>query len=197
MLRTSRLTPYLYLAPLLALMLFVFGYPMVQIFNFSMRRIRGATGPFIGLENYRQVLKDEVFHQAISHNALLLLAVPILIFLGVVVAVLLYERVKGWTFYRLLFFTPYIIAISVTGTVFNNLLSLNGAVNEMLRSIGLGVLALDWIGGADVAIWSVMGVIIWREAGFGVVLFLARLLSLNEELIDAATIDGAGWWQRL
>ncbi len=197
MLRTKPLIPLLYLAPLLALMLFVFGYPMLQIFNFSTRRIRGATGPFIGLENYRQVLKDEVFRQAISHNAVLLLAVPLLIFIGVLVAVLLYEQVKGWTVYRLLFFVPYIIAIPVTGTIFNNLLSLNGAVNEMLRSIGLGVLGLDWLGSANMALWSVMGVIIWREAGFGIVLFLARLLSLNDELLDAAKIDGAGWWQRL
>jgi ABC-type sugar transport system permease subunit len=197
MLRTSRLTPLLYLTPLIALMLFVFGYPMVQIINFSTRRIRGATGPFIGFENYRQVLKDDVFRQAITHNGILLLAVPILIILGVLVAVLLYERVRGWTFYRLLFFTPYIIAIPVTGTIFNNLLSLNGAINEMLRSVGLGPLALDWLGSEQMALWSIMGVIVWREVGFGVVLFLARLLSLNEELLDAARIDGAGWWQRL
>jgi ABC-type sugar transport system permease subunit len=197
MLRTRGSTPYIFLAPLAALMLFVFGYPLIQIFNFSFRRIRGATGPFIGLENYRQIFKDDVFLQAITHNAILLLAVPLLIVAAIVIAVLLYERVVGWRTYRFIYFAPYIIAIPVIGTIFNNLLSLNGAVNELLRGIGLGFLALDWLGSAQLAIWSIMGVVIWRELGFGIVLFLARLLSLNEELIDAGKIDGANWWQRL
>jgi len=197
MLRTSRFTPYLYLAPAAALLLFVFGYPLVAIFDFSLRRIRGATGPFIGLENYRQVFQDDVFRLALEHNAELLLAVPILVIIGVVLAVLLYERVAGWPFYRTLLFAPYVIAIPVIGTVFSNLLSLNGAVNEILRALGLSPLALDWLGNSQNAIWAVMGVIIWHEMGFGVVLYLARLMSLNEELQDAGKMDGASWGQRL
>ncbi len=197
MLRTSRLTPYLYVAPAVALLAFVFGYPLVAIFDFSFRRIRGATGVFIGLENYRQIFKDDVFRLALTHNAQLLLAVPILVVIGIVLAVLLYERVAGWQFHRTLLFAPYIIAIPVIGTIFSNLLSLNGAVNEILRAVGLGRVALDWLGNSHNAIWAVMGVIIWREMGFGVILFLARLMSLNEELQDAGKIDGAGWWQRL
>jgi len=197
MLRTHRLTPYLYLVPTLALLLLTFGYPLVAIFNFSFRRIRGATGPFIGLVNYEQIFKDDVFHQAVRHNAILLLAVPILIVISILLAVLLYERVAGWQFYRMLLFVPYVLAIPVVGVVFSNMFQLNGVVNEALRAAGLGNLALDWIGSASLALWTVMGVIIWREVGFGIVLFLARLLSLNEELQDAAKIDGANWWQRL
>lgn len=197
MLRTNRLTPYLYVAPVVLLLLFVFGYPLVAIFDFSLRRIRGGSGPFIGLENYRQILKDDVFHLAIVHNAQLLLAVPILVIVGIVVGVILYERAAGWRFHRTLLFAPYIIAIPVIGTVFSNMLSLNGAANELLRAIGLRALALDWLGTARLSLWSVMGVVIWHEAGFGIVLYLARLLGLNEELQEAATIDGAGWWQRL
>jgi len=197
MLRTKPWTPYLYLAPVSLLMLFVFGYPLVAIFDFSLRRIRGASGPFIGLENYRQIFKDEVFQQAILHNAQLLLAVPILVLVGIVLAVLLYERVAGWRIHRTILFAPFIIAIPVIGIVFSNMLSLNGAVNELLRAMGLDFLALDWLGSAQMALWSVMAIIIWHEMGFGVVLFLARLLSLNEEIQEAARIDGAGWWQRL
>ena len=197
MLRTQRHTPFLYLAPALALLLFAFGYPLVAVINFSFRRIRGATGLFIGLENYRQIIKDRVFHEAVSHNALLLLAVPALIFFSVVISVILYERVSGWRVYRSILFLPYILAVPVVGVVFSNMFQLNGVVNEFLRAIGMQSLALDWIGSPKIALWTVMGVIIWREAGFGIVLFLARLLSLNEELQDAAKIDGADWWQRL
>src|SRR5512136_2847056 len=110
MLRTSRITPYLFLAPMVALLLFVFGYPLVAVFDFSFRRIRGGSGPFIGLANYEQVFKDNVFREAITHNALLLLAVPILVISGVVIAVLLYEQIPGWRFHRTVLFAPYIIA---------------------------------------------------------------------------------------
>jgi ABC-type sugar transport system permease subunit len=197
MLRTHRLTPFLYLAPALALLLFVFAYPLFAIFDFSLRRIRGATGPFIGPENYRQIFKDDVFREAVSHNAQLLLAVPILVAISLLLAVLLYERARGWQIYRNILFVPYILAVPVVGVVLSNMLQRNGVTNALLRAAGLDFLALDWIGSASLALWTVMGVIIWREMGFGIVLFLARLLSLNEEIQDAAKIDGAGWWQRL
>jgi ABC-type sugar transport system permease subunit len=197
MLRTNKITPWLYLAPMLLLLVFAFGYPLVSIFNFSMRRIRGATGPFIGLENYRQVFKDFVFHEAVRHNLILLLAVPIMLIISILVAVVLYERVKGWRLYRSILFIPYILAVPVIGVVFSNMLQLNGIINATLRHFGLGGVALDWIGNPRMTLWSVMGVIVWREVGFGIVLFLARLLSINEELIDAGKVDGANWWQRL
>ena len=197
MLRTPHHIPFLYLAPALTLLLFAFGYPLVAVVNFSFRRIRGATGPFIGLDNYLQIIKDKVFHDAVSHNALLLLAVPVLIVISIVLSVFLYERVPGWQVYRSILFMPYVLAVPVVGIVLSNMFQLNGVVNELLRGAGLHTLALDWIGSSRMALWTVMGVIVWREAGFGIVLFLARLLSLNEELQDAARIDGAGWWQRL
>src|SRR5437868_12286781 len=75
MLRTGRLTPFLFLAPMLGLLAVVFGYPLVAIFDFSTRRIRGASGPFIGLENFHSILKDDIFRDAIRHNGQLLLLV--------------------------------------------------------------------------------------------------------------------------
>lgn len=197
MLRTSKIVPILFITPMILLLLFGFGYPLVSIFNFSTRRIRGATGPFIGLENYRQVFKDNVFREAVSHNIILLLAVPILVVISILVAVVLYERLRGWQLYRSILFVPYILAVPVVGVVFSNILQRNGILNESLRAIGLDRIGLDWIGNPDITLWSVMGVIIWREVGFGIVLFLARLLSINEELIDAGKVDGANWWQRL
>jgi len=182
---------------MLALLLLVFGYPLVAIFDFSFRRIRGASGPFIGLENYAQVLKDEIFRLAVLHNVQLLLAVPVLLALSILIAVILHEQPAGWRLYRAILFVPYVLAIPVVGLVFANMLQLNGFVNELLRGVGLGGLALDWIGSSSLTLWAVMGVIIWREVGFGIVLFLARLQSIHAELEEAAKIDGANWLQRL
>lgn len=68
-------------------------------------------------------------------------------------------------------------------------------MNDFLTAIGLNVFALDWLGSTRLALPTLMFVIIWKEVGFGIVLFLARLMSVEEELFDAAKIDGANWWQ--
>ena len=197
MLRTGRLTPLLYLAPMVALLLFVFAYPIFAIFDFSTKRIRGATGPFIGLENYRSIFADPLFGQSVLHNGLLLLAVPILVVGALLTAAILHDRAPGWRVYRTILFLPYILAIPIVGTVFSNILQLNGALNAGLRTVGLGGFALDWIGDPNMTLGSLMAVIMWREIGFGVILFAARMAGLNDELEDAAKIDGAGWWSRL
>lgn len=197
MIRTARLTPLLYLAPMMALLLFVFAYPIVAIFDFSTRRIRGASGPFIGLENYRSILADPLFTESVTHSVLLLLAVPILLVSSVLVAAVLHDRIPGWRLYRTILFIPFILAIPIVGTVFSNILQLNGALNVTLRALGLGDLALDWIGDPSLTLWTLMGVIIWREVGFGIILFSARMTALNAEIEEAARLDGAGWWSRL
>lgn len=197
MLRTSRLTPLLYLAPMLALLLFVFAYPIVSIFDFSTKRIRGADGPFIGLDNYRSIVADPLFGESVQHNALLLLAVPILLVSALLVAAVLHDRPPLWRLYRTVLFIPFILAIPIVGTVFGNILQLNGALNVGLRSVDLDQLALDWIGNPAITLWTLMYVIMWREVGFGIILFSARMSALNEEIEEAARLDGAGWWSRL
>ncbi len=197
MVRTHRMTPYVFVAPLVILLLFIFGYPLVRIFEFSFKQVRGIDGPWIGWLNYENILKQPVFWEAVTHNLQLVLAVPVLVFMCLMVAIVLYERVRGWRIYRTIVFIPYILAVPIVAVVLKNVFQFNGPVNELLRGIGLEALALDWIGSPDVALWTVMIVIIWREAGLGIILFLARLLSLDEEILEATELDGASWWQRV
>jgi ABC-type sugar transport system permease subunit len=197
MLRTRPWVPYLYIAPALALLGLVFAYPVARVIDFSMRLIRGSSGPYVGKLNYELVLEDPTFRAALKHSAILLLAVPVLLAISVLVATLLYDRLRGWRLYRSVLFFPFILAVPVVGIVASYLFPLNGALNDILRSIGLDRLALDWLGSERLALLTVMIVIVWREVGFGIVLFLARLLSMSEEPLEAARIDGAGWWQRL
>ena len=189
--------PLLYLAPMGLVLLFVYGYPIVRVFDFSMRRIRGASGPFIGLDNFRFVLRNPVFHDAVRHNLFFMIGVPVLVLLALIFSSLLFEQPRGWKFYRFSLFLPYILAVPVVGFVFSYLLTLNGALNGILRFMGLDFLALDWLGSPKIALKSVLAIIIWKEMGFGIVLFFARLMSVSEEIYDAAKIDGANWWQTL
>jgi ABC-type sugar transport system permease subunit len=195
--RASRFTPYLYIAPLVALLLFVFGYPLVRIFEFSFKMVRGIDGPWIGLRNYELVLNQPLFWESVRHNLLLLIAVPFMVVWSLLIAVLLYERVKAWKLYRVILFMPYILAIPIIAVIMKKIFQFNGPVNEVLRWLSLDFLALDWIGSSDVALWTVMLLIIWRESALGIILFLARMLSLDESLMEAARLEGANWWQRV
>jgi ABC-type sugar transport system permease subunit len=188
--------PYLYLIPASVLIVLVFVYPIIWIVQNSLLQNNADGTKGFGFTNYRLVFQDPVFFQVVSNNGKLLLSVPILTLLALFLAIVLFERVRGWMVYRGIVFMPYILAIPVVGTTFVYLLGLNGIFNTLLRSIGLSVLAQDWIGSAQWVIPSISVVIIYREMGFGVVLFLARLMSLDKEILEAAEIDGANWWQK-
>lgn len=194
---SSRLTPYLYVLPLAALLAFVFGYPLLKIFEFSFKMVRGIDGPWIGLRNYQLILGQSLFWESVLHNLQLLLAIPVMVAISLIVSVLLSERIAGWKIYRIIVFVPFVLAIPIIAVVMKRMFQFSGPVNEVLRWLSLDFMALDWIGSSDVALWTVMILIIWRESALGIILFLARLMSLDESVVEAAKIDGANWWHRL
>jgi ABC-type sugar transport system permease subunit len=193
----SKYTPYLYLSPALVLILVVFVYPVIDLIRRSLTKPVSGVTTWTGLTAYRNALQDPIFWTSFTNNLRLLLAIPILVVLSLVFSSLIFERVRGWQVYRSLIFIPYVLAIPVVGIVFSYILQANGVFNLILRSTGLGFLAREWLGSSATAIWAIMFVVIWKELGFGIVLFLARMSSISEELYDAAKLDGAGWWQQL
>ena len=194
---SSKVIPYFFILPLLTLLVFVFGYPLVRIFEFSFKMVRGIDGPWIGFRNYELILKQGIFWDSVLHNLQLLLAIPIMVGLALLVSIVLYERVKGWKLYRVILFLPFVLAVPVISVVVKKMFLFSGPVNEVLRWLSLDFLALDWIGSSNVALWTVILLIIWRESALGIILFLARLLSLDESLLEAATLEGATWWQKV
>jgi ABC-type sugar transport system permease subunit len=103
---SGRLTPYLYVAPLVALLTFVFGYSIVRIFEFSFKMVRGIDGPWIGLRNYELVLSQPLFWESVRHNLFLLMAIPVMVAVALLISLLLYDRVRGWKAYRTILFFP-------------------------------------------------------------------------------------------
>jgi len=193
--RTRKIEPLLFIAPAMVVMLLVFGYPIVRLVMLSFERQSQGQTVFAGISNFQIIFKDDVFVQAIQHNLSLLICVPIMVVAALLLAILLFERIRGWQFYRTTLFLPYLLPITVVGLVFSYIFQLSGVLNDILNSLGLGFLALDWLGSTKLALPTMMFVIIWKEMGFGVILFLARLMSVEEELFDAAKIDGANWLQ--
>jgi raffinose/stachyose/melibiose transport system permease protein len=121
--------------------------------------------------------------------------VPVMTVLALAIALMLNAGVRGWRQYRAIVFLPYILPATAVGLTFSYLLQRNGVINTLLRDVGLGALAADWLGDAHWVVPSIGGVVIWQQLGFGVVIFTAALLALPQEVTEAALLDGATPWK--
>ncbi|MBM3705116.1 MAG: sugar ABC transporter permease [Actinobacteria bacterium] len=186
----------MYLLPAIAVIGFVYFFPLVKVFQYSFMRIKGTNFDYIGMTNYINLFKNPKFIEGIKNNFVLLISVPIILIAAIFFAVLLYEKMGGWKFYRFTLFLPYILAIPVVGVVFGYIFQLNGILNFFLEKLGLDFLISDWFGSSKLAIWTLMFVIMWKELGFSIIMLFARLLSVNQELYEAAEIDGASWLKK-
>jgi len=156
----------------------------------------GVPTNFVGLDNYITILKDSNFHEALWHNGqIVVLSLVLQGPIAVGLALLLNQKLRGQSLIRVLIFVPYVIAEVIVGTAWSLMLQTNGAVNDVLRSIGLGGLAEDWLANPKLAIWTLMFILTWKYVGFAVILFLAGMQNIPEELSEAAAVDGASYWQ--
>lgn len=156
----------------------------------------GPARDFVGLRNYGLIFEDGTFIDALQHNAaVVVLSLVIQGPAAILLALLLNRRMRGQTLVRVLVFVPYVISEVVVGTGWSLMLQGDGAVNSVLSHLGLGWLRNDWLSDPDVAIWTLMAILTWKYIGFAVILFLAALQGIPDELTEAAAIDGASYWQ--
>jgi raffinose/stachyose/melibiose transport system permease protein len=172
--------------------------PVLLAAYYGFYRWKGFGPPtnFVGLDNYVTILQDKLFHEALWHNAQIVVLSLVLqgpIALGL--ALLLNKKMRGQSIVRVLIFVPYVISEVIVGTAWALLLQSQGAVNGVLRSIGLEGLAKDWLADPSLAIWTLMLILTWKYVGFAVILFLAGMQNIPEELSEAAAMDGATYWQ--
>jgi ABC-type sugar transport system permease subunit len=188
----------LLLAPALALLGLVFGYPLIRLVHLSTQDVITYDRTIgIGLDNFRYLWEDPEFQRSLANTGRLLLAVPILTVLAILVAAGLGERVRGWRVQRGLIFLLYVLPIPAVALALRQVLRGDGLLNGALDSTGLSFLAQDWLTSASLAIWTVLGVIVIKELGLGMLVFSARLSSVERELYEAAQLDGARWWRQL
>ena len=183
--------PFLFMGPSLVMISIVFLYPIISVLIDSFFQISGQKRTFVGVQNFKALLGNDLFWTSLTNNLKFFICVPVLILLGILFAVLLYNQIPGWRVYRVLMLVPYIFSIAVTGIIFDCILRENGLFNIILEKIGLGQFAQAWLGQPSTALYAIMAVIIWKEMGFGTMLILARLMSVDESLIEAARLDGA------
>ena len=147
------------------------------------------TGKFVGLQNYITALKDPAFQAAILHTfevviGSLVIQAP----LAILFALLLNQKFKGRGLIRTLIFVPYVVSEVIVGTGWSLLLQKKGAINEILANFGIN--GPDWLADPKIAIWTLLLLISWKYVGFAVILMLAGMQSIPDELYEAAKVDG-------
>ncbi|WP_296137311.1 carbohydrate ABC transporter permease [uncultured Tessaracoccus sp.] len=173
-------------------------FPVIMAAYYGFFRWKGFGPPtdFVGLQNYVTILTDPQFLAALKHNAfIVVLSLVIQGPIAIAFALLLNQQMKGRSLIRVLIFVPYVIAEVIVGTGWSLMLQTSGAVNDLLAKMGLESLQADWIADPTFALWTLMVIISWKYIGFAVILMLAGMQGIPDELYEAAAVDGASYWQ--
>lgn len=171
---------------------FLFSFTNWSIYNFD-------APTFIGIENFKDLFTSQSFLPALTHTvAFAVITTVFKVGLGLVFALLLNRSFKGRNFFRAVIFLPCTIGALVIGYVFTFILQPDtGVLNVFLRDIGLGSLALNWLGNPNIVLLTVCSVESWMWIGFNTAIILAGLQSISTDVYEAAMLDGAGSWQTI
>ncbi|KPH97896.1 ABC-type transporter, integral membrane subunit [Actinobacteria bacterium OK074] len=199
-------SPYaLYLLPGALAAFAVVIVPFLMNTGVSFTDWQGIGSPkWSGLANYRQLLDDSEFWASFRHSLFMVVAMAAVpTALGLVLAAALFDYVakhfgsRITAVLRACFYLPQVLPIAVAGIVWSWILAPdNGSLNVLLKDVGLGSWQQDWLGDPDLALYSVMAVMVWVQLGFPLVVFMAGLERVDPQLYEAAELDGAGWWRR-
>lgn len=195
----------LWAAALLAIPLLVYTTvviaPLLSSFYFSLTDWNGFNPQynFIGLKNFLKITHDPLFKNAIKNTGIwMLIAITVPTTAGLAIALVLHERIRGANVFKSLFYLPICLSLAVIGQTWIFIYNPNwGLLNQLLRGIGLDALTRAWLAEPHLALAAVMVAWCWQQIGLAMVIFLAGLTTIPAELTEAASIDGANYWQNL
>jgi len=190
-----RLFPYLALAPATLLVVVLMLIPICETVMHSFTNWDGITSNFIGLRNFSLIVHNPITSEILLNSVFFLVSVPLILIASLLAAVLVYEKVPGWRTFRFLFFIPNVLSPAIVGALFSTFFLPRGAADEALRFLGLGSFA--WLSHPWPARFVVVLALVWTSFGFGMVVILSTMATIDPALYDAAAIDGASWWRRL
>ena len=192
-----RFLPWLFLAPGLIIYSIVVVYPMIYSSWLSLFRWDGVapTKVFVGLDNYVTLLtQNDVFWIALRNNAIWLVAALLLpTSTGLGLAILLNSKFRGSHIFRSIFYFPAVLSLAVVGLIWTWIYHPDlGLLNQALRGVGLKAFTRNWLSDPNVALYPVIIAATWNAVGLPMLLFLAGLQTIPEELHEAAKVEGAG-----
>ncbi|CUX94771.1 MULTISPECIES: carbohydrate ABC transporter permease [Bacillus amyloliquefaciens group] len=193
----KRFIPYLFLAPALIFLLFVY-IPIIENVFFSLFEWSSfqPEKTFIGLKNYIDLFRDPVFFTALRNNVLYaVISLICQVGGGLILAAVLEDRlVRKWSpFFRTVFFLPVVISMTVIALLFDFIYNPEiGLLNQLLEAVGLDELTRAWLGDENTAMLSVIFVSQWQSVGYIAMLYIVSIQSIPAELYESAQLDGAG-----
>jgi len=192
--RRKTTPPWWFALPAMALFAFIVLFPSVRGVYYAFTDWDGLDPNFsmVGLGNFADMLDDPHATQAIWHTLLIAVAITVIQNgFGLLLALGVNSIIKSRNVLRVFLFAPAVITPIVTAYLWRNLLGPDGAVNSLLGAVGLTSWQQDWLGDPELALWSIVGVIVWQFGGYSMVIFLAGLQSVPKEIYEAAEMDGA------
>lgn len=191
------ITPYLFLAPALFVIAVFFIIPIIAVIYFSFTDYNIVRPPeWAGLENYQRLVKDPILWQALVHSFIYLLVTPVLIILSTLLAIVVNRKLVGIHAFRALYFIPVICGSIAVGIAWRMMLDTNGIINSLLLALGFLDEPIQWLAEPSMTLPIAMLLTIWLGLGYYMMIFLAGLQNIPEELYDAALIDGCNGWQK-
>lgn len=184
-----------FVLPAAALYIFAVVYPSVRGSLFAFTDWDGVSlnPSWVGFDQFARIWTDPSSITSIRNTLLIAFAVTIVQnVLGLLIALAVNTRIKTRNILRVLIFAPVVITSIAVGFLWQNLYAPAGGINEGLEAVGLGALRQNWLGNPDIAVWSIIFVVFWQFVGYSMVIFLAGLQGVPEEILEAAAIDGAG-----
>lgn len=189
--KANKWAPLYFIAPAFILFLIFTIFPIVYSFVLSFQTGVGSKMTFVAFDNYIRLFQDPIFWQSLKNTFwILIFHVPSMIFLAIILAVALnYHALKFKGFWRVIFYLPAVTSLVAYSILFSIMLKDNGLFNVILSKIGIA--PIGWLSSTS---WSKVSIIIamtWRWVGYNMVIFLAALQGIPEDIYEAATIDGA------
>jgi ABC-type sugar transport system permease subunit len=187
---------YIYIAPMIILLLVFTIYPIFASLGYTLYQWNGIGDPsaYVGLDNFKQVMSDPFFWGAFGHTFLYtIVLVPIQLTLALILALILNNpKLRFSTFYRSVYFLPVVTSPAVIGVIMNLMISnFGGNINTFLQSLHITNEHIDWLADPRFVLWIIIAIGIWNTLGYNLVYFLAGLQTIPMELYEAARIDGA------
>lgn len=193
------MTPWLFLLPSILILGTFLIYPILQAFHWSVLdyKLISGTGEFVGLENFKELFTDKAFWNALLNTLLFLLIVlPLNIFLPMVLAVLVNQKLRGVTTFRVLYYLPFVTPMVVGALMWKMLYSQNGMISDFLVKLGIFDSPTNLLVQQGTALAAVAVITVWKGLGYYMIIYLAGLQSLPKGVYESAEIDGASTLQQ-
>ena len=196
--RKERMAGYLFLLPNLAGFLVITAFPIIAGFYLSFTNYDGFRQmDFVGLDNYIRMFRDDYFTISLKNNLVYTFScVPLTIFLALMFALALNQRIPGKTLFKTVYFFPTITSMVAVSIIWSMLFHPTmGPINTVLMAMGIKN-PPKWLVSSDWAMVAVIAVSVWKMAGYYMIMILAGLQSIPRHLYEAADIDGANAWKK-